>query len=338
MAVPSRLTAGPEWKTASAEREHSFCTAPLARPTEWPSVCDPEPMLDALDHVILAVSDLDAATRDTARLLGRTPSWRGEHPAQGTANTLFKLSNTYLELLAPNGSGPIGDALQARIADRGEGLAGLAFRTSDAEAVYASWSASGLAPEKPSRGLGRDDDSGAFREWTNVHLPPTSTRGVLLFAIEHHTPDDVLPEARPLGDEASAVGGLDHAVVQTREPDAALHFYGEQLGLRVGLDREFPKWGSRMIFFRVGGATLEVVATLDPEKASPQTADRDQLWGLSWRVTDAPAAHARMTEAGISVSELRPGRKEGTFVFTVHEPTHGVPTLIKQPTPREPGA
>ncbi len=292
-------------------------------------------MLDALDHVILAVSDLEAATRDTARLLGRTPSWRGEHPAQGTANTLFKLSNTYLELLAPNGDGPIGDALRARIADRGEGLAGLAFRTPDAAAVHEAWAKAGLEPAEPTKGLGRDDDSGAFREWTNVHLPPSSTRGVLLFAIEHHTPDDVLPEARPMGDENAAVGGLDHAVVQTRDPEHALRFYGEQLGLRVGLDREFPQWGSRMIFFRVGGATLEVVATLDPEKASPETADRDLLWGLSWRVPDAAAAHARMTEAGVAVSELRPGRKEGTFVFTVHEPTHGVPTLVKQPTPRE---
>ena len=33
------------------------------------------------------------------RLLGRRPSWRGEHPGYGTANTLFRLDNTYLELL-----------------------------------------------------------------------------------------------------------------------------------------------------------------------------------------------------------------------------------------------
>ena len=54
-------------------------------------------MLTHLDHVIVAVRDLEAATQTLARLLGRGPSWRGEHPDLGTANVLFRLSNTYAE-------------------------------------------------------------------------------------------------------------------------------------------------------------------------------------------------------------------------------------------------
>src|SRR5690606_24118179 len=77
--------------------------------------------LHALDHVIVLVSELEAATRDAARLLGRTPSWRGEHPGQGTANALFRLENTYLELLAPVGPGALADPLRARLAHAGEG-------------------------------------------------------------------------------------------------------------------------------------------------------------------------------------------------------------------------
>ena len=60
-------------------------------------------VFDALDHVILAVRDLAEATRRYATLFARRPSWRGEHPGQGTANTLFKLHNTYLELIAVQG-------------------------------------------------------------------------------------------------------------------------------------------------------------------------------------------------------------------------------------------
>ena len=62
-------------------------------------------MFESLDHVVLGVRDLADATRRYATLFGRRPSWRGEHPGQGTANTLFKLHNTYLELLAPEGDG-----------------------------------------------------------------------------------------------------------------------------------------------------------------------------------------------------------------------------------------
>ena len=91
-------------------------------------------MFDALDHVILAVRDLAEATRRYATLFARRPSWRGEHPGQGTANTLFKLHNTYLELIAVAGEGPTASLLSARLDAHGEGLIGMAFDTREADA------------------------------------------------------------------------------------------------------------------------------------------------------------------------------------------------------------
>ena len=61
-------------------------------------------MLTSLDHIVIAVRDLPAATDLYGRLLGRRPSWRGVHPGYGTANTLLRLDNTYLELLSPSGA------------------------------------------------------------------------------------------------------------------------------------------------------------------------------------------------------------------------------------------
>ena len=60
-------------------------------------------------------------------MLGRDPSWRGRHPDYGSANTLFVLDNTYLELLAAEGSGWAGDRVTQHIADKGQGLMGLVF-------------------------------------------------------------------------------------------------------------------------------------------------------------------------------------------------------------------
>jgi len=285
-------------------------------------------MLTALDHVIVAVRDLEAATARTVRLLSRTPSWRGEHPAEGTANTLFRVANTYLELIAPLGDGPGGRSVEAFLESRGEGLLGLAFQTADAEACHAAFAEAGLDPDPPTNGLGRDVESGAFREWRRVNLPLERTRGVFLFAIEHRSPPDALPPAGWLGSEESGVEALDHVVVNTADGDAARAFYGEKLGLRLALDRSFPKWKARMLFFRVGGVTVEVVARLGDEL--PQD-DGDRLFGLCWQVSDADATRARLIDTGFDVSDVRAGRKPGTRVLTVRDGTCGVPTLLLEP-------
>jgi len=282
-------------------------------------------VLARLDHVILAVADLDAAARSTARLLGRSPSWRGEHPTAGTANALFRLENTYLELLSPAGEGPVGAAVAGWLAARGEGPLGLAFGTDDVAACRAELAARGLEPGPVEKGMGRDVESGAFREWLRVSLPIERTRGVVLFAIEHLSPAEILPRMPAVGDEAAAIFALDHAVVRTSDAEAARGLYGDRLGLRLALDREFPQWGARLLFFRVGGVTLEIAAELG---AAPGADAGDRLWGLSWRVRDADAARARLVAAGFDASSVRMGRRPGTRVLTVRDGTHGVPTLL----------
>ena len=285
-------------------------------------------MLTHLDHIVIGTANLDAAMGRYGRLLGRRPSWRGEHPSAGTENVIFRLGNTYLELLAPAGQGPIGDALRRQLEATGEKPLALAFGTEDAEACRDAFAARGLEPGEAGRSLGRDVESGGYREWVRVELPLARTRGVVLFAIEHLSPADMLPLAPPLGEEGAAVSGLDHAVVRTADPDAAKRLYGEGLGLRCALDREFPKWGARMLFFRVGGITVEVVSSLEGG-GDPA---RDDFWGLSWQVPDADAAHARLVEYGFEVSPVREGRKPGTRVLTVQDA--GVPTLILEPAAR----
>ncbi|MEN8183053.1 MAG: VOC family protein [Myxococcota bacterium] len=283
-------------------------------------------MLESLDHVILAVRDLEASTRTLATVLGRRPSWHGEHPGAGTANRLFRLENTYLELLAPTGGGGAGKLLSSWLEERGEGPLGLAFGTSDAGQARSELAR--LDPGPIEKGLGRDTDSGAFREWRRVPLPLAQTRGVLLFAIEHTSPVEILPPAAAAAAEEATVFGLDHAVVRTEDPDRARALYGDGLGLRLALDRSFPQWGARLLFFRVGGITVELAAPLE---GGPEPIPQDRFWGLSYRVRDADAARRRLDEAGLDVSEVRAGRKPGTRVFTVRGEPCGVATLMLEP-------
>jgi hypothetical protein len=61
-------------------------------------------------------------------------------------------------------------------------------------------------------------------------------------------------------------------------------------------------------------------------------ADKDKLWGLSWRVADIGATRTRLGSAGLDVSEVRTGRKPGTRVLTVRNGTCGIPTLLIERT------
>jgi catechol 2,3-dioxygenase-like lactoylglutathione lyase family enzyme len=283
-------------------------------------------MLHSLDHLVLRVQDLDTATDSYRRLLGREPSWHGEHPRWGTRNTLFRLDNTYVELLS------VPDQLEGPFtldpAEPPEGALMLAFGTTDAEAFRAHAAAAGLDPSAVEPGRGEDLGTGAVREWRNVFLARQATHGARLFAIEHLSPPEALPPAECEGDPAAAADAVDHVVIRSQDGDRARRLYGEALGIRLALDRSSPEWGARLLFFRLGHLTVEIAAPVETPAHPP--AD-DHFWGVSYRVRDAEAARARLTGSGIETSEVRPGRKPGTRVLSVRGETHGVPTLFLEP-------
>jgi catechol 2,3-dioxygenase-like lactoylglutathione lyase family enzyme len=285
-------------------------------------------MLHCLDHLIVAVDDLPAALRRMQLLFGRPASWRGEHPREGTANALFRLDNTYLELLTPRGDGPVGAVLRARLAARGEGLAALAFGTEDAVACAAAWRSAGLEPSGPQDGLGRDADSGAIRRWARLDASPGTTRGIPIFAIQHRSPADVLPRCEARSSPEASVTGLDHVVVLSADIEATRAVFGDRLGLRLALDRRFEQRGVRLLFFRVGGATVEIAGRL---AAEPRPEASDRFGGLAWRVANIDGARARVADAGFELSQVREGAKPGTRVFTLRGEPCGVPTLFIGP-------
>jgi catechol 2,3-dioxygenase-like lactoylglutathione lyase family enzyme len=118
-------------------------------------------------------------------------------------------------------------------------------------------------------------------------------------------------------------------VIGTPNPDRAVALYGARLGLDFRLDRTNPQWGSRLMFFRAGGAVVEIGA-----KAGAEASDGpDRLSGLAWRVTDPDAVQARLAKAGFDVSEVRTGRKPGTKIFTVRSGVVGAPTVMLSAEP-----
>lgn len=271
-----------------------------------------------VDHIIIAVEDLEQASADYALMLGRAPSWRGTHPDYGSANTLFRLDNCYLELLAANGDGWAGDMVRGVLEARGQSLCALVFGTDDCDTFLKNARANGLEASEPAAGHGVDDASGETRTWQNMHWDSAAARGIFSFCIRHDDPA-ALPMAAVTGD--GTLTAVDHVVVQTNSAAAAKKFYGDQLGIRLALEQDVPDWGGTQLFFRTNSMSIEVIA-------SDKTGDEDRLWGLALKTDDIVATQKRLTEAGITVSEVRDGRKPGTKVCTAKSHVLDVPTLL----------
>ena len=275
-------------------------------------------MKTSIDHLIIAVSDLERATAEYEQLLGRSPSWHGSHPDYGTANTLFKLDNIYIELLAARGDGAAADIVYDILDERGPCLAGLVFGTEDAYTFMAHARSLGLAASDPVSGHGEDEQTGAKRRWQNVFWDPAAARGIFSFCIQHDS-GSTLPDATPTLDEP--ISGVDHVVVKTQSVEAAKRFYGEQLGIRLALEQHVPAWGGTQLFFRASSMSIEVIA-------SPKAPEKDELWGLALKTNNIAATHERLVSSGIDVSKIREGRKVGTRVCTAKSHTLEVPTLL----------
>jgi catechol 2,3-dioxygenase-like lactoylglutathione lyase family enzyme len=278
-------------------------------------------MIAALDHVVIAVRDLDAGVAAYRRLLGRPPCWRAEAAGGGAETAVFQLANVAAELIAPAGHGPGAERLRAVLDVQGEGLASLAFAVDDVERAHRRLARLGLDPEPVTAAESVDRATGARRRWRRTRAATAATHGVRVFFIERDRPPAAPPTAEP-----GEVTGLDHVVVRTPDPDRAAALYGARLGLDMRLDRSNAAWGTRLMFFRCGDLIVELAHDL----RTGVSAGADRLWGLSWRTDDPPAAIARLRAAGLDVSDARPGRKPGTHVFTVRDGTCGVPTLMLQ--------
>jgi catechol 2,3-dioxygenase-like lactoylglutathione lyase family enzyme len=282
------------------------------------------PVITGLDHVVVLVGDIAAATTAYQTLFARTPAWRNS--GDGADRVLFTLDNMTLELMSPQGESATADRIRAVMSEQGEGPASLCFRTGDIAKMHRRLDRLTLKPEPVAEVESRDAATGAVLSWKRTRAATDATRGVRLFFLE-------LAKERPLSVRTTpaSITAMDHVVIATADPERAAALYGARLGLDMALDRSHPDWG-RLMFFRCGDLIVEVVHR--PGKDTTTDKAHDRLWGLSWRVGDIDATRARLISAGVDVSDVRTGRKPGTRVLTVRNGACGIPTLLVERTAR----
>ncbi len=125
-------------------------------------------MFKGVDHVVIAVKDLDASVGKYEAIYGTPVSDRSEAAAAGMKMAFFRFGDSYVELVSNLGDeGPIAK----RLVDRGEGVHLMAMKVDDLDKTLAELRAKGVrlvgdpGPGNPVRG--------------QVFVHPSETGGVL---------------------------------------------------------------------------------------------------------------------------------------------------------------
>lgn len=132
---------------------------------------------------------------------------------------------------------------------------------------------------------------------------------------------------RNASDQASAVK-VDHLVLRTPDGQGTIDLFRDELGVRLALDQTVPKWGGRMLFFRGGKMTLEVIVP-DADEG-----EGSHFWGIAYQCEDIQLTSEAMSGRGVTLSQVRDGRKPGTQVATIKSHALDIPTLLIEPAQR----
>jgi methylmalonyl-CoA epimerase len=130
--------------------------------------------LDDIDHVGIAVDDLEAAVERYRRMLGVEPAHRERVEDQGVEEVLFPAGSSYVQLLGSLGPDtPVGRSLAAR----GPGLHHIAYRVTDIDEALTHMRDEGaqLIDEAPRRGS---------RDTLIAFVHPRSMGGVLVELVQ----------------------------------------------------------------------------------------------------------------------------------------------------------
>ena len=274
-------------------------------------------MISSVDHLIIAVKNLDQAISDYEKVLGVTPCWKGKHTELGTKNALFNFENTYLELLSPCDAGLGTDLINSLLEEKGDHLAGIVLGTKNIEQAQKDLHRNGHTVEISS-GEAINEKDGKIRRWKNIFLPNTLTRELFIFIIEHTEGNLTKYESHDL----SKVKKLDHVVINTQDADNFISIYRDVYKIRLALDKTIEHWKRRMLFFRTNATTIEVIEEKDKKEKA------DELWGLAWEVDSIEDAHKRLVSNGVEITPVKAGLKKGTLVATIKSHTCNVPTLL----------
>jgi catechol 2,3-dioxygenase-like lactoylglutathione lyase family enzyme len=266
-------------------------------------------MITRLDHVVIAVRDLDAGMQ-RYRALGFDVRPGGRHTGRGTHNAIVRFGLDYLELIAvydeaeANASGPHGQVLVDYLRTHPGGLVGYALATMDIAQDAAHLANAGLVVDGPFA-MQRMRPDGRLLSWRLLVPGGVPWRQLWPFLIQWDAPDDQrLSWERP---GAHAIGATSIVGIALAAQDLAhaIDLYQRQLGLELRRQDEAPHLTARRARFQVGTFAIAILA---PNGAGPtQRALEDAgegLFAVTIAVRNLEQARAHLAQAGIGMEAV----------------------------------
>lgn len=215
----------------------------------------------SIDHIVIAVADLEAAARDYAAL-GFTVLPGGEHP-RGSRNALVVFEDgAYLEIIAfPR---PVPDFRWWQVLDRaGPGLVDYAVLPDDFEADLARARAAGIVMDGPIEG-GRLQPDGARLAWRSARPPEPD----IPFLVTDVTPRDLRVPVGAARRHPNGVTGVAGVTVAVQDLVSSTARYRALLGREPVARGGVPGLGFGLVQFRIGRQTLSLVEPRGPAAAA----------------------------------------------------------------------
>jgi glyoxalase-like protein len=182
-----------------------------------------------LDHVILAVRDLDEAADRLYDEHGLASVFGGHHDGLGTANRIVPLGETYIELMSVTDHGVATSNVFGRtllsFLDGGDRLMAWAVATDEIDHV-AKWIGSTVMPSARMR------PDGVVLEWRMTGVEGALADRSLPFFIQWDCPLDAHP-GRARVEHATPVKGLVSLEIAGKATKIRNRVNGEELPIRV---------------------------------------------------------------------------------------------------------
>ncbi len=251
-------------------------------------------MPSAIDHLVIAVPNPDAAARQLEAELGIQATGGGEHPGVGTYNRLAFLGDAYLELIGVMDEAaatlwPVGAATLAALR-AGGGLVTYALVDDELESTATRLRAAGSAIGPVTPGSRTRPDGETVEWWTATfdELGPDRPPFLIRHAYSGAEWGDQAMERRrafvhPLGTPV-ALAGLDLA---TGDPPRLADAYARQLGMQFVSGPDGASLGigpHRVRLLAADGAGAAAVVHLTGGTAAASA----DLFGLRFELTQQP--------------------------------------------------
>ncbi len=263
-------------------------------------------MITRFDHAVIAVRDLEAATRQYQKL-GFEVRPGGKHTGRGTYNSIIRFGLDYIELISiydrdELSARELSGTTLAEFLDKHEGgLVGYALAAQGIEQEAERFRQTGLVAQGPFA-MQRLRPDGRELSWRLLVPGGTAWRRPWPFLIQWDAPDEQRLTWEQPGTHPNGASGVAGVRVLVRDLEAGLALYQGQLGLAPAERDEAPGLGAHRATFQVGNFSIQLLAPAGKGMAQQGLdAQGEGLFELLLKTKDMNQTLTTLAQQGVGV-------------------------------------